>query len=205
MLGQCSTESGRRFTPETVGLPSRLSRDGMEWFWGDNVGEMNNLVWARLKNGNTLKASITQKKQIELKLHDIESIDTVCVKYSGSGKYSESNVCVLWEDVPCHVEDGCCPDLINAEFGRLIDPTDVPKMQFRPELEGDKTAGWWPCAIVNWKTEAQDNGYDCDQSTYRRWKRKGKVGSWAICWYQLFDGSWVLVLWRIFLRTEDAA
>ena len=169
----------------------------MEHFWGNLVSDIPRLIWKRLENGKVFQLSISGwgKRKKDLRLEEIVAVDMVCVNYSGSGKYDENNKCVMWDDAP---------KLQDSNFDQLIDPTDAPKMQFDAALKGDQTSGWWPCAAVSWKTEAEDMGCDADQGTYRSMKLQGAAKTWIICWYQLFDTSDVLVLWNVILTAPPS-
>ena len=119
------------------------------------------------------------------------------MRYSGQGKYDPSvDSCVLWDNIPWTSE---LPDHVversggGAHFERLIDPADGAKAQ----LMGDSKRGWWPVCTVSWRNEHIDMSFRGSSNANIQHRLGGLTITWVICWYQLFDGDWELVLWAV--------
>jgi hypothetical protein len=153
------------------------------------------LVWDRLRNGVNLEAAIPGwgKKKRVIGADEVTGVGVGAVTYPGCGKYDPClDTAVRWEDM---VED-LPPDM--GHFDRLIDD-DCRKEGF---FRAPDKRGWWPICIVSWKSEASDCGFRGSPQEYRVQQQMGMCVVWALCWYQLFDGTWILVLWPVFLRSR---
>ena len=53
---------------------------------------------------------------------------------------------------------------------------------------------------ISWHSEALDMSFHGGRNAYITLKGAGCTITWVICWYQLFDGEWELVLWGVFVR-----
>ena len=122
------------------------------------------------------------------------------VTYSGTGKYmSGKDRMVLWGDIPgqARVFDEGAPVPAPAYMDQLISPADEEKNITAPDGKG-----WWPVCWVSWKNEAEDNRFSGFESDYHSGQLPGEVLVWIICWYQLFDKGWILVLWPTYLHSR---
>jgi hypothetical protein len=192
LIGSCDTSSIRRSTKSSNGLPGLLNKSGMRSFWGRDVERMPDLLWARLRSGCYLRAMVPGFGKVGKKLYvgDVTDIHLGSVRYSGQGKYDPSrDSCVLWEDTPGSL-DG------EQHFERLIDPQDQSKAQ----LMGDSSRGWWPVCTVSWRNEHIDMSFRGSSNAYIQHRLGGLTITWVICWYQLFDGDWELVLWAVCIQ-----
>ena len=106
---------------------------------------------------------------------------------------------VLWGDIPgqARVFDEGAPVPAPAYMDQLISPADEEKNITAPDGKG-----WWPVCWVSWKNEAEDNRFSGSESDYHSGQLSGEVLIWIICWYQLFDKGWILVLWPTYLHSR---
>ena len=155
-----------------------------------------------------------QKKLLEYK--DVKSIGFAAVSYGGSGKYCNTDVCLQWDylqaaedDLPVAFAEAAYQAGTELDykkppsFDRLIHPNDPSKMHEGSEYGKQVVAGrgWWPVCIVHWHGEAADHGWN-NEAAYLEAAHDGRLCAYAVCWYQLTDGSWVLVLWRVMIRAR---
>ena len=178
------SESSRRFENTLAGMERHLTRNNMTMFWGSSLDVMPRLLWDRLRQDAKCEVQIPGwgKHRKYLKYSDVQDATLVSVTYKGQGKYeTDQDVAVRWEDTT----------------DRLIDPADAPK-----HLEGSKERGWWPAVWVQWKGEHQDLQYHGSDAEYRLRQLQGMCVIWVACWYQLWEGVWVIVLWPVYLRAR---
>ena len=178
LIGTCHPKSARRFS-NGAGLPSSLSQELMLAYWGSDLEKMPQLVWERLRSGCYFKGMLPGwgKSGKYLKLTDVSNIELAAVQYAGQGKYSPTDPCVLWDQIP-------------------KDAT----MKLHGLPDGNKEKGWWPVCAISWHSEALDMSFHGGNNAYITLKGAGGTITWVICWYQLFDGEWELVLWGVFVR-----
>jgi hypothetical protein len=62
-------------------------------------------------------------------------------------------------------------------------------------------SGWWPACLIQWHDQYIDFGYP-SQAEYYKAIAQCHCVTWAICWYQLFDNSWLFVAWPIYLTSR---
>ena len=98
------------------------------------------------------------------------------------------------------VQDAFFKDVEPPHVDQLIDNDGwhkqaEPPCDYKYGMQTDPSRGWWPVCIVNWHTEHSDHGWAADPDGYFLAQRAGRLCAYAICWYQLHDGQWVLVLW----------
>jgi hypothetical protein len=198
------------------GLPGQCTSIRIKEFWGNSVDyKMIGLLWSRLAKGARFQVDMTEvwgrrsgkPWYLELGQDEVKSIAFGCVSYSGSGKYNESDRVIHWDDLVAEDHDRSVWQLEKTgvddlHFERLVDD-DFDKQKdgggFGAPVDG--TRGWWPVAIIHWKTEARDHGMQ-DELEYLRQQRLGLRPEYAVGWYQLTDGRWVLVLWRVIARSR---
>ena len=179
-------KSARRFEP-TCGYEGPLSEDWQLFkvFWGSNVTNMPELVWARIRAGTVLEVDMPhwgKKCKIQLTSDRVRTVEMAAVTYPGQGKYDMEKDCV----VP------------YGKFERLIEDDGFYKMN----SDGTKGwghipgRGWWPVCIITWDTQAEDHGY-ASAEVYFRDMVSGRVMCYVLCWYQLFDGTLVLSVWAV--------
>jgi len=194
MIGPCSCDSMRRFS-ERPGLRGVVSRKGMMHEWGTHVHQMVALVYDRLHSGVRLEAAIPGwgKSKRYIGIDEIMGIGMAAVTYPGCGKYCPGvDVAVRWEDM---LEDAPAD---YGHFEQLI-PEDAYKQGFFKAPEG---RSWWPVCIASWKSEASDCGWRGSSEEYRIRQQEGFCVVWVLCLYQLWDGTWVLCLWPVYLRSR---
>jgi hypothetical protein len=209
MVGPCGSK--RRFEPQP-GLQLGLTRKRFRSFWGAQVDNMPKLVQDRLNEGATIEVSFfTGKRKITLTKERIVNLGFGCVSYPGTGKYCpQIDKCIRWEDLsetPL-LEDmpmsGNCEQLIDEknedQAGMLAKMSSMEKHMDGTVVRGrdGSVRGWWPVVIINWDTIAQDHGF-MDHREFFRQQAAGLIPLYVTCWYQLADGSWVLVAWPVFL------
>ncbi len=186
MLGMAT--SSRRFTQNVCGLPDYVTKRGMKLFWGNKVENMPSLLWDRMRQHTTFEVQIPGwgKQRRTLKYSDLSDIRLCSVTYAGTGRYNPySDFAVRWEDTPDEQDDG---------LDRLIDP--------QKEYKAPLGKGFWPVCWVSWRTEAYDVGFRGTMEEYHAAQVAGRIVIWVICWYQLFENVWVLVLWPVSLRSR---
>lgn len=177
MLGPCSADSLRRFSP-SPGFVGRIpTKGGIRRFWGEQVdNNMVQLLHARLRAGASVEVRWGGKGRRSLKAQDIGSVGMGVVSYPGSGRYRpDTNPCerfVRWVDLPDE-ED---PSL------ELVEP--IPQH-----------SGWWPALQVAWHNEAEEHGIV--RRDYFARQQTGCLTVYVVCWYQLADGTWILVAWPV--------
>jgi hypothetical protein len=195
MIGPCHAGSSRRFS-DTPGLPRFLSQSLLKAYWGQDVQSMIALVWHRLRVGGVkLEAAIPGwgKSKRLISADEVSGIGMGAVTYPGSGKYDPCvDVAVRWEDMVADLP----PDM--GRFERLIDDECKKEGIFK----APDGRGWWPICIASWKTEASDRGFRGTPQEYRVRQQMGLCVVWALCWYQLLDGTWVLCLWPVYLLSR---
>jgi hypothetical protein len=184
LIGYADTT--RRFQSDSAGLSGFLTKENMRCFWGRDLDKMPNLTWDRLRQNSTFEASLPgwgrTKKQ--LSYSDLSNITLCSATYTGAGKYVAGvDYCLTWEDT-------------NET---LIDPTEGAKLQ---TFRADTGRGYWPVCWVTWHSEREDVGFWGSEADYRTAQRMGVCPVWVICWYQLFDSSWVMCLWPVYLRSR---
>ncbi len=59
-----------------------------------------------------------------------------------------------------------------------------------------------PAVWVQWKGEHQDLQHRGSDAEYRSRQLQGMCVIWVACWYQLWDGVWVIVLWPVYLMAR---
>jgi hypothetical protein len=147
-----------------------------EW-WGNNVETMVALTWDKLNKGSCFEFSLpgwgSWKKRVAAK--ETANIQLASIMYKGDGKYDEKlDKVVLWDHMT------------------LIDPRDAPKL-----LQG---RSWWPVCVVSWVDEHKDLSFWGTDAEYRSHQARGLLPVFVICWYQLFDNDWVMILWPVMLH-----
>jgi hypothetical protein len=206
MVGPC--QSKRRFE-SSPGLQAGLTRKRFRAFWGDRIDSMPRLVQERLNNNATIEVSFfTGKQKIKLTKERIVNLGFGCVSYPGVGKYlPEVDRCIRWEnladtelfeDTPLVSADGVITE-------RLIDEKNEDQASMLDKcLDGTVirghngvTRGWWPVVVINWDTMAKDHGFT-DHREFFRLQAEGRIPLYVTCWYQLADGSWILIAWPVF-------
>ena len=209
MIGECSPESARRWS-DTPGLTGPLSRGAFRAFWGQNVDQMPQLVMDRLRSGANIEVQMSipewsQKKLYKklLSMEDIAGIGFCCVSYPGSGKYhlhaDLPERAITWDQLEEPVkEDTPSVDENGRKLSRLIDD-DAHKVETRDKIPPG--SGWWPGCVVTWKGQAQDHLCASAPDYYVScgW---GRIGVYVICWYQLFDGSYIITAWPVLLTSR---
>jgi hypothetical protein len=144
------------------------------------------------------------KRKISLTRERVESVGFACVSYPGSGKYDpEIDRCIRWE----RLSDQNLSDVAPAPsvVDRLIDEKNddqgaiLDKFMDGAQVRGRDGAvpGWWPVVVINWQGMAADHGFS-DSREFFRLQAAGAIPLYVSCWYQLADGSWVLVAWPVF-------
>jgi hypothetical protein len=180
-------ESVRRFE-EGCGYTGVLTEDwdGFKRFWGCNVTNMTEIVWSRLRSGNKLEVDMPhwgKKSKIQLGIDRIRTVEMAAVTYPGQGKYDASRDCL----VP------------YGKFERLIEDDGFYKAGSDGSSKGWSSPpgrGWWPVCMITWDTQHVDHGYSSAE-VYFRDMVSGRVMCYVLCWYQLFDGTFVLSVWAV--------
>ena len=174
-----------------------LSQNLLKSFWGSNVEAMVALVYDKLAKGAKFEAAIPGwgKHKRVISVEEVTGIGMGAVTYPGDGKYNPClDVAVRWEDM---LQD--LPPADKERFERLIDDDCRKEGGFKAP-EG---RGWWPICIVSWRTEAADCGFRGSPQQYREKQQLGTCVVWALCWYQLLDGTWIMVLWPVYLLSRS--
>ena len=174
LIGPCSRLSRRRFSG---GLCGALTAAAMKEWWGNNVETMVALTWDKLNKGSCFEFSLpgwgSWKKRVTAE--ETTNIQLGSIMYKGDGKYDEKlDKVVLWDHMT------------------LIDPRDAPKL-----LQG---RSWWPVCVVSWVGEHKDLSFWGTDAEYRSHQARGLLPVFVICWYQLFDNDWVMILWPVMLH-----
>jgi hypothetical protein len=81
-------------------------------------------------------------------------------------------------------------DAVLADMDKHLDGLTVRGMD-------GSIRGWWPVCTVNWYTMVRDHGFT-DHRQFFALQAAGKIPLYATCWYQLADGSWILIAWPVF-------
>ena len=170
--------SKRRFE-STPGLTGPLTRKAFRSYWGAEVdGRMGDVLRDRMAKGAHLEVKLSKRFTRKVTLENIISHGMSVVSYPGKGKYgglgdNEPERAVRWED-------------INEDDDTILS-APIPR-----------TSGWWPALIVQWAEQHADHGFTTRAEYYSR-VMCGTLPAYVVCWYQLVDGTWVMVLWPIFL------
>ena len=169
--------SPRRFAG-TPGMVGQLSRASFRSFWGMNVDSaMPDILRDRLSKGARLCCKLGKRFTRHVTLSNLISCGMVAVSYPGTGKYGcHSTVpdrAVRWEDI----EEDQGTDITAA----------IPQ-----------ASGWWPALFVQWVEQHEDHGL-ATRGEYFSCVMCGTLPGYAICWYQLVDGTWELQLWPILI------
>jgi hypothetical protein len=152
----------------------------MKRFWGTKLESFADLVWDRLRKGDVFEASIPGwgKRACRLQYRDLSNIELCSATYKGDGKYDAFvDYAVRWEET---AERSGVGDTFVAGSDR----------------------GYWPICWVTWRSERSDVGFAGTEEQYRMAQLRGTCAVWVICWYQLFDSTWVMCLWPVFLRSR---
>ena len=203
MIG--SADSTRRFST-SPGLQGFLAKDPFRRHWGSRVDTaMIRLTWQRLHDGAKLEvdmghawnAGVNAKKsnyKLTIGGEDILSIGFAAVTYGGDGKYRnggpDADVAIFWSEAPETLDFGAFDTLIPDGARKMEDFTRPPQGR-----------GRWPVTTIWWKTQAGDHGY-MDEREYRSRVMRGLLCAYALCWYQLTDGTWILTVWPIYFRSR---
>ena len=172
--------SKRRFE-STPGLMGPLSRKAFRSYWGsEGDARMGDVLRDRMTKGTCLEAKLTKRFTRKITLENIISHGLSVVSYPGAGKYgtggNEPERAVRWEDI--------------KEYDDTILSATCPR-----------TFGWWPALIVQWAEQHADHGFTSRAEYYSR-VMCGTLPVYVVCWYQLVDGTWSMVLWPIFLTSR---
>ena len=220
MVGACSPTSLRRWTPN--GLKEGLTQKSFVEYWGENIATMPQILWNRLSKGVKIEVEImhegfkkTTKKL--LGLDDISSIAFAAVSYAGTGKYKCIGAriperAVRWEDLEPSLEELMDePQLERPTYGKFdclipdgeqkVADTDRSSKGVSLRDPIPASSSWWPACLLQWNGQHLDHGYP-DQQGYFRMVCDGRLCVYALCWYQLMDGSWILVAWPIYLTSR---
>ena len=199
-----------------AGLPGRCTPTLMRQFWGHSVdSRMVALIWSRLEQGAKFQVDMSPEwgqqrgkpwyKEFGLK--EVKDITFAAVSYIGTGKYQEIDRALPWDELlneehESNIESIEQKDVGDLHFERLVD--DNYHKQKDGEGFGrpvDANRGWWPISIVHWWNEARDHGM-ADELEYLHQQRLGLRPEYALCWYQLTNGQWILTLWRVITRSR---
>ena len=173
-----AAKSARRFEP-TPGLMGPLTYSRFREYWGQEIHQMEQLVWDRLKKGTKLAVDQPhwgKKSKIELSATNLTSVHFGAVPYGGSGKY---------------LEDGSTYFVPFERFERLIED-DHQKEAIRSPLN----KGFWPVCEVRWKNMHLDHGYT-SEADYEVAVKAGRCKVYVVCWYQLLDSGAIMAVWAI--------
>jgi hypothetical protein len=204
MIGCC--HSRRRFE-RLPGLQKGLTRWRFQCFWGSEVEKMPLLFKQRMAAGATVEVNtLFMKRKIVLKMEDISQTGFACVSYPGNGKYNpEVDRCIRWENL-CEEElleplSGAGPETLidekNGDQEAILSKLD--KHMDGTQIKGPdgSVRGWWPVVVVSWHNMARDHGFH-NAAEFHRLQAIGAIPLYVSCWYQLADGSWILIAWPVF-------
>ena len=205
MIGSC--RSLRRWEP-TPGLTGELTQTRFKDYWGDEVENMPQLLRNRLLAGAKIVVSLPhlgKKATKEIALDSIKGIGFAAVSYPGTGKYSldfDGERAVYWGDLLGDYDDALpLSDMPNKE--RLIDEKNDAMNRKSMTLSEriPPGSGWWPACIVTWDTQHLDHGFTSYEGYYTA-VVNGQLCVYAVCWYQLMDGTILITAWPIRLMAR---
>ena len=180
-------KSARRFE-RTSGFEGVLHHDWSEFkdFWGMSIENMPEVVWSRLRAGTRLEIDMPhwgKKAKISIDHTRVCTVELAAATYPGQGKYDDAT-------------DRIVP---FGKLSRLIEDDGF----YKESSNGDKGGwhsppgrGWWPVCMITWDTQHLDHGYQTAE-LYFRDMLSGRVKCYVICWYQLFDGTYLLSVWAV--------
>jgi hypothetical protein len=124
-----------------------------------------------------------KKAKISIDHTRVRTVELAAATYPGQGKYEDAT-------------DRIVP---FGKFERLIEDDGFYKESSDGNKRGwhsPKGHGWWPVCMITWDTQHLDHGYQTAE-LYFRDMLSGLVMCYVVCWYQLFDGSFVLSVWAV--------
>ena len=128
-----------------------------------------------------------------------------CVSYPGQGKYhtesATSERALHWSElVEEKIQEGHFERLIDDDHHKQPEATDAIKnVPLRHPIPNG--SGWWPACIINWHSQHTDHGY-ATREAYFIAVFNGVAVVYVVCWYQLFEGTYILTAWPIRLTSR---
>ena len=179
------------------GLVGELTQTRFKYFWGDEVESMPQILRNRRLAGSKIVVSLPHLGK--------KGIGFAAVSYPGTGKYSldfDGERAVYWGDLLGDYDDALpLSDMPNKE--RLIDvkndSMNRKSMQLSERIP--QGSGWWPACVVTWDTQHLDHGFTSYEGYYTA-VVNGQACVYAVCWYQLMDGSVLITAWPIRLMSR---
>ena len=185
----CDEMVGRAYGPRrfsaTPGLTGPLLWCRFRRYWGEEIHQMEQLIWDRLRSGTKLIVDMPhwgKSSKMELGLDRVSHVLFGAVPYGGAGKYSDN-----YDDahfVPF------------SRFERLIDDDHV-----KEAVHAAPGKGFWPVCQIKWHDVHLDHGFT-SATEYERAVKVGRCKVYILCWYQLLQGGHVIAVWAILLIRE---
>ena len=155
-------------------------------YWGEEIHQMEQLVWDRLRQGTRLSIDMphwSKKSKIEVSAEQVTSISFGAVPYGGSGKYNEADNSTFF--VPLQ------------RFDRLIDDDGFVK----EPIHSQPGKGFWPVCQIKWRNMHLDHGFASEEA-YERAVKAGRCKIYVLCWYQVLDGGAIMAVWAIIFLVD---